>query len=88
MRRLTRWSRAKTNDPLFFAFFEPWADASPAFGWWFPCNGPYLCEGDVAVFDESHGDVWREVFAGCGEKGVKVEDERVDFGAHGRGRDE
>lgn len=88
MRRLTRRPRAETNDSLFFAFFQARARAGPALGRWFTRNRPYLREGDVAVSDEPYGDVGRERSTSGGEERIKVEHERVNFGAHERGRGE
>lgn len=83
MRGLTGRSGAETDDSLLFAFFQAWADASPTLGWGFTGDRPYLREDDVTVFDQANGDVWRERITGGSEERVKVEYERVDFGAHG-----
>lgn len=83
MRRLTHRSRAETNDSLLFAFFQARTHAGPAFGGWFTRDRPYFREGDVTLFDEPDGDVWWERLAGGSKERVKIEHERVDFGAHG-----
>ena len=88
MRWLTCRSRAETNDTLFFAFFQARAHTGPALGRWFTRDRPYLRKGDVAVFDGTYRDVRREMFPSSSEERIKVEHERVDFGAHRRGRGE